>query len=108
MNGARPRDMLARQGSGALRSPREPRAAGPALPLERMERMHRLSRIVLWVLGLAFPVFLAACYGPPHRYTRLGNVAGGPRDPATEPARTEPAPEAADVREGAAAAAPAR
>lgn len=65
--------------------------------------MHRLSRIVLWVLGLAFPVFLAACYGPPHRYTRLGNVAGGPRDPATEPA-----PEAAGARQGAAAATPAR
>ncbi len=46
--------------------------------------MNRLSRIVLWLLGIAFPAFLAACYGPPHHYSRLGDVGGEPRDAAAE------------------------
>ncbi len=43
--------------------------------------MRRLARVALWILGIAFPVFLAACYGPPHSYSRTGNVTENPGDP---------------------------
>lgn len=31
-------------------------------------------RCMLWLLGVAIPVFLAACYGMPYRFSKTGKV----------------------------------
>jgi hypothetical protein len=36
--------------------------------------MTRAARWLLWVFTMAIPVFIAACYGPPMRYSRSGKV----------------------------------
>ena len=33
-----------------------------------------LARFCLWLIGVAIPVFIAACYGMPYRFTKNGRV----------------------------------
>jgi hypothetical protein len=37
--------------------------------------LHKLlARFFLWLIGVAIPVFIAACYGMPYAYTKHGRV----------------------------------
>ncbi len=36
--------------------------------------MRRFARFFLWLMGVAVPVFLAACYGMPYRFSKIGKV----------------------------------
>lgn len=40
-----------------------------------MSKLTRLlAKYLLWLIGVAIPVFIAACYGMPYRYTKQGRV----------------------------------
>jgi len=40
-----------------------------------MERVWIMtSRFLLWLIGVAIPVFIAACYGMPYQYSKRGRV----------------------------------
>jgi len=48
-------------------------ALGPlGSALQRLSRM--VCRFFLWLIGVAIPVFIAACYGMPYQYTKQGRV----------------------------------
>lgn len=36
--------------------------------------MRLIARFFLWLLGIAIPIFIAACYGPPARFSKSGKV----------------------------------
>ena len=36
--------------------------------------MRLVARFFLWLIGVAIPVFIAACYGAPYRFSRYGWV----------------------------------
>ena len=47
--------------------------------------MRKVYRVLLYLVTLAVPVFIAACYGPSYRYRSGGKVAD-------EPERLSPRP----------------
>ena len=67
--------------------------------------MRWISKLLLFLVTVALPVFIAACYGAPQRYTRA-DKASGPKpmqflDEQTDPAGTEDGDQAAEEEDGA-------
>lgn len=44
--------------------------------------MKKVYRVLVYLVALAIPVVIAACYGPAYRYRPGGKVDGDPRAPA--------------------------